>query len=146
MSSGKPVKRWQDIISTMKEDCQKFGNGIRSSIQKRWFFSSPKNTDAVSKFDFKNVHDTLFDRKEAEENYIMALEQPKDHTRQDLAVAKAQSDFLSASERDYTLRHRTRIRRMAHESVARVHTGSSRGSLTSNLEFYLQQQLQRIKG
>ncbi len=145
MSSGKIVKRWQQIVSTLKADCDKLGEGMRALVQKRWFFSDPEGTSPVGKFDFAKVHDDLFDRTEAEEHYVEAYEDRENRNRQDMAVAKVQSDQLSGSERDFVLRHRTRIRRAAHEAVSKKHMGSDRGVLTASTEYYLQKQLRRIQ-
>ena len=143
--SGKIIQQFQTLLDEIKADCATIGRGLRNQVQRRWQFSSKiDGAEKPGKFDFDGVHE-LFDRTEAEENFVQAVETPAEHTRQDLAVAKVQSDIISGMERDFILRHRSRIRRLAHESKGKTHTGSGRGVLQNTLLFYLEAQTQRVK-
>jgi len=47
-------------------------------------------------------------------------------------------------ERDYRMRKRSRIRRLAHESTSKSWVGSPHGPIESGMLFVLQEQLTRI--
>ena len=143
------IEKFQARLDEARADCRTFARGARGLEQPRWFFS--RGTDGVErpgKFDFDGVHE-LFDRTEAEENYMQAIETSGDGSgsggiKQELALASNQSDVLSGMERDFFMRHRSRIRKLAHETVARRHSGSTKGAMQSALILYLENQLQRV--
>lgn len=134
----------QTLVDELKDGCTKLSTGLRGSDQPRWMLVG-SDDPPVSQLDGDATH-ARFDRSEIERSFTQVREGKDAGTRQDIALLKVQSDFVSALERDFTARHKTRIRRLAHETVFRQHHGSDRGYLTTGLLYYLQLQLQRISG
>jgi hypothetical protein len=148
------IKKFQDRIDEAGVGCQELAQGLRGLLQLRWMFSRPGTSPKPGKFDFAGLHDE-FDRSEAAANYMEAIETAaaaaasnsrSGRTRQELAVAKFQSDYLSGMERDMHRRRRSRIRMLAHEATSRNHAGSGLGVLQANVMAYLNTQAQRISG
>lgn len=138
------TETFQDRMTELKDDCTSIGKGMRGTEQLRWMFSKEDNgTAKPGKFDFDGVH-TLFDRSEAESNYAQALKNSPNSSKQELAVSTVQSDMLSGMERDFILRKRSRIRRLAHESVKRANTGSDFGVIELGTIFSLNEQVARM--
>lgn len=143
--SGKITDQFQKLMDESKSDCAAVGKGLRGLNQMRWHLSGKRDdADKPGKFDFAGVHE-LFSRSEAEANFVEAVENPTEHDRQDQAVAKVQSDIISGMERDFMLRHRSRIRRLAHLSKIRTHAGYDRGVFQNTLLMYLDMQTKRVK-
>ena len=146
------TKTFQDRLDEAKSGCAAIARGLRNVVQLKWMFSgSTEESTKPSKFDFVGLHEE-FSRSEAEENFMKAVEDAgsadgstnKVPTKQDLAINKMQSDFLSGMERDLQMRRRSRIRMLAHETVARNYTGSDAGTIQSGILEYAQRQLQRF--
>lgn len=135
------ISKCQERLDKIIEECQAFGLGLRNQQQLLWMML-PQATD-VSNFDFDKWHEE-FDRSEAEEVYVKAATEVGGGTRQDMAIAKFQSDLLAGMERDLGMRKRSRIRRLAHESCAKRHLGSNKGFIQTGYLAYLQTQLQRV--
>jgi hypothetical protein len=151
---GAVIKRFQERMDELKAQCKLVGQGLRGQDQLPWMLLEKAEGAAASdkpgKFDFDGIHD-LFDRSEAEEAYVQAItgEGGNDGDgpiKQDLALASNQSDVLSGLERDFLARHRTRIRRLAHEATAKRHGGSVHGMVQSSLLTYVEYQLSRVAG
>lgn len=146
------IENFQKRLDEMREDSRIFARGARCLEQIRWSFGrkSEGAGEKPGKFDFDGVHE-LFDRAEAEENYMQAIETAGDGSassgiKQELALASNQSDVLSGMERDFLMRHRGRIRKLAHEATAKRHGGSTKGVVQSAVMMYLESQLQRVTG
>lgn len=136
-SSTKFNKRIQEL----KTDCKVVAEGMRGQGQLCWMFGLSE--DIVGPFDLDGIHE-MFDRSDLEKDYVNAITGvDKTAVKQDLSIATAQSDILSGIERDYLARHRTRIRKLAHESVAKRHSGSVHGMMQAGLLHYLEYQMQR---
>lgn len=129
------TERFQTLVDSLIEACSKHADGIKNVDQLGWMLCNIINeanpTDRIN---------TLCDRTEAESLY-----EADDNTRQDKALAKVQSDLLSAIAREYTARHKSRIRRFAHAAVVRKHAGSEQGVFISNLMQYIQNQIKRAQ-
>ena len=149
------IQKFQERLDELKGDCQELAGGLRGIAQPRWMFSG-KDGDTVKpgRFDFAGVH-ALFDRSEAADTYMEAIEEStaaveagedSKRTKQELAIAKFQSDYLSGMERDFFMRKRSRVRMLAHEATARKHAGSGAGVFQSCILAYLQTQAQRASG
>lgn len=141
------IKVFQDRMTDTQTSCVDIAKGIRGASQMKWMFGG---NGKPGKFDHQGLH-IEFDRSEAADNYFDAIEssasdESGQRNRQELAIAKMQSDFLSGMERDFHQRRRSRIRMLAHESTARHHAGSSKGVIQANLMEYLQVQKQRVAG
>lgn len=137
---------FQKIMDELQKDCAKLGFGIRGKEQILWLLANNQGGQGPKpgKFDFSAIK-KLFDRNEAGEKYIKAISSDKTtKLKQDLALLKNQNDVLAGMERDFEMRHRTRIRRLAHESLAKSHAGSDRGVFNALLLAYLQYQMQRV--
>lgn len=138
------IKNFQERLDEIRDDSKTLARGMRCLEAPHWFFSRSSNGNKKpGKFDFEGVYN-LFDRIEAETNYMQAIE--SGGSKQELAIASNQSDILSGMERDYLARHRSRIRMLAHEATARRHNGSDRGVIQSALMMYFENQLQRVSG
>lgn len=134
----------QKLVDELKSGCDSAARGLRGSGQTRWMLVGSSDAP-VSPLDAEQTH-SRFDRAELERTFTQIREGKSAGTRQDVALSKAQSDFISAMERDFTARHKTRVRRLAHEALFRQHHGSDRGYLTTGLLYYLQLQLRRVSG
>ena len=139
------VKEFQERMDEARECCTEIGDGMRNDGQVRWMFSKPGDSEKPGKFDFEGLH-KLFSREEAEDNYTKAVSgENKEAIKQDLALAQVQSDILAGMERDFQKRRRSRVRMLAHESVARSVNGSPFGAIQGGLVSYIQAQIQRLK-
>ena len=136
----------QKRLDELQEDCRLAARGARCLEQPCWFLSRKDGeSEKPGVFDFDGIHE-LFDRTEAEESYVTAASAASGAgTRQDMALASNQSDILSAMERAYLLRHRTRTRMLAHEANARRHVGSDVGVLKLGIQLYIENQAQRVQ-
>ncbi len=144
------VKNFQDRMSELKAICTAFGKRTRGKIHGTWMFTKsdplhPETEGDVRTLDHEGVAE-LFDRSEAGKQYGKVLDEPEDSVRQQMALAKNQSDLLASMERDFRVRHRSRIRMLAHETTARLVTGSDRGIIESGVLASLQKQATRLQG
>lgn len=92
---------------------------LETESNPKWFplrGSSP--TDLVDAFDH-GINTTAFQRDADAKEYADAVTTPKSIKL--AQAAKLQSDYLAALERDSRMRHRTRIRMMAH-GIAKLAT------------------------
>lgn len=144
------TEKFQQRMDDAKTGCSDFAAGLRGEAQLHWLFSDGENRPG--RFDHQGRHE-MFDRTEASQNYCDAIEEAaadaaadrvSKRSRQELAMAKFQSDYLSGMERDSHQRHRSRIRMLAHEATSRRHAGSPHGVVQANLLEYLQVQQQRL--
>ena len=142
------TKVFQDRMNDLKACCTAFGKSIRGVIQNSWMLMdadplAPGTSEDTrpSKSDHQAIR-ALFDREEAGEQYARAMEEAR--PRQQQALAKNQSDILAGLERDFRIRHRSRVRMLAHEATARMVTGAERGVIQSGILAQLQLQLERI--
>jgi hypothetical protein len=137
MANAIPEKL-QRLLDELQKDCANQGDYLKGKVQLHWLLS--EIAGAPGKFEFSKIKE-LFDRAEAAAQYANAKN--PSGKRQTTAIAKLASDLLSSFERDYRMRHRTRIRRLAHESVAKSHAGSDVGIFVAGLLQYMQYQIQR---
>jgi len=137
------IDNFQARLDEAVECCRNIGSALRGKEQIRWMFSvqDSDGNDKPGKFDLSGIHES-FSRLDAEKDYAEA--KSPNATRQDQAIAKVQSDVLSGMERDFFMRHRPRIRRLAHHACMTAHAGSELGPITSGMMFYLQGQLKRV--
>lgn len=133
-------QKFQELIDALTEDCTRTGQSLRGLEQLRWVLG---DENKPGKFEFENLR-KLFDRTELEEQYEKAKQAGT--TRQSAALATNLSDIMSGLQRDFAMRQRTRIRRLAHETVYREHIGSSKGYFVAGLLQYVLCQMQRAVG
>lgn len=140
------IKVFQDRVDELRRLCGHMSDGLRSG-QPKWAFST-EDEDAMrpARHDDEGWR-SVFDRSEAAQNYADAIEQAAQgvsRIRQETAIAKVQSDILSGWERDFMMRRRGRIRRMAHEATTRSFHESERGVFRSGIMAYLEFEAQRF--
>ena len=138
---------FQTVMELLKEDCVAIGKGMRGTEQLRWAFSTAEGSgeetqEKPGKFDFTGVRE-LFNRKQAEATYEKALSSPESYTKHDMAVATSQSDVLSGMERDFLMRSRTRIRKLAHEASCRGYAGTKNGVIELGILEHFNEQVRR---
>lgn len=130
-------EKFQVLADELTAFCRSFGES--KTDRTRWLLSDPP----IGKSDVAGRHAEFFDRSDLESEYVLAIGGSRG-SKQDMAMAKVQSDFVSAVERDFMQRHRSRIRRLSHETAARSFNGSDLGVIQSGVLFYVQRQSQRV--
>ena len=80
----------------------------------------------------------IFSRETLENQYSKAREADSGGKKGDFAFATSQSDMLSGFHRDFTARHKSRIRRIAHETAARAFLGCKSGAIQTSVLSYFQ--------
>lgn len=131
------AKKLQKRIKDLQNYCKALGKGLRNLQKSSWGFSEAD--DYPTYFDSQKLRQ-FFDRSEITSDYMKAKEEG---TKQDLALAKQQNDILSALERDFIARRRTRLEKLAIESVFRNHAGSNFGVFQLNWLAYFESQMRR---
>ena len=138
----KMVTVFQEVLDALQASSKKFSQGMRGKKQLGWMLG--EDDTRPGKFDFEKIQ-ALFDRSQAAEQFAEVMENSPNSVRQQQAVAKNQSDYLSGLERDYRMRHRSRIRYLAHEAAAKLVAGDDRGVLVAGLGSYLDIQSKRME-
>lgn len=140
------IQVFQDRIDELQHLCDRVSTGLRRGSSQWAFSANDSGTPRPAKHDDEGWRN-VFDRAEAAQNYADAIEQAAQgasRTRQETALAKVQSDILSGWERDFMMRRRGRIRRMAHEATVRAFHGSERGVFRSGIMAYLEFEARRF--
>lgn len=135
----------QERLQELKKNCRAFAEGLRQQRGAPWFFGDV-STETVPGLADRAGWRSRFSRQASESLCTRARDNPAAHTRQDVALAIAQSDLLSGMERDLRWRRRGRIRRLAHESLGRENAGTDSGLFDVDLLRYLQRQAERKRG
>lgn len=93
-----------------------------------------ENNEIIDGFDHDAIS-TVFSRAGTAKIYADALT-PNTGSYRDAQAAKVQGDVLSALERDTRMRHRSRVRMMAHGLSRQVTHGLGAGPISGNILQY----------
>jgi hypothetical protein len=118
------------IVRQAQQQLETVGKGIRSEDEQRRWFDFREVGTPVGKFEYEKLH-TLFDRSKGNEEYIK-MRKDKDAKVGEAQTAKISVDFLAAMERDFRLRHRSRIRLFVHASCRHTSHSQDNGPLRVN--------------
>jgi hypothetical protein len=151
-------KNFEDRMMDLKEDAAAVGGGIQNSEDNprpRWMVvgresittttADGQSSGTPSITDSDIIHQ-IFDRTESEALYAEAFEQTdgEDKFVQQCALATNQSDILSGLERDFRLRHRSRVRLLAHEGVNKDTMGSDGGQIQGGILEWINGEILRL--
>ena len=115
----------EKIVDKMQEQCETAGNGMFGDADRKWF--DFRDLTKVGKFEFEKIH-TLFSRDKSNEEYLK-LRKNAQAKMGDLQTAKISAEYLSALERDFRMRHRSRIRNFVHAGIRMYAKGQDAGPL-----------------
>ena len=116
------------IVRQTQQQLENVGKGIRADGQRPWL--DFKDLMVIGKFEYEKFHD-LFDRSKGNEEYVQ-LRGQKDAQIKELQTAKISVDFLAGMERDFRMRHRSRIRSCIHAGNRASALGQDNGPLRKN--------------
>lgn len=102
----------ETIVSAMQSNAGESADGMCKAGQKLWFDFRGETGDKVGKFEYEKLH-KLFNRDNANEQYIQGRNKIGTIAR-NIQTAKMSGDFLAGLERDFRMRHRSRIRMFIH--------------------------------
>lgn len=132
---------FQKKLDDLKEMSESLMKGLRGEAEPRWGLFSGD----VSGLDWEAIHEE-FKREELEKAHkeVYKFDKTESEPTGDAMVLKAQADFLSALERDFTMRHRTRLRGIAHDAGRRYGMQHSKGVLQNIIITFLQDMITLI--
>ena len=100
----------EKVVSTLQADLGFVADGLCKAGQRLW--SDFRDIQPIGKFEYEKIH-ALFNRDKANEEYIQGRNKLNTVARE-VQTAKLSGDFLAGMERDYRMRHRSRIRMFIH--------------------------------
>ena len=103
------------IIDSMQAQCESIYKGMFVSGDRPWM--DFRDLEIVGKFEFDKVHE-LFNRDKANEEYLKLRQASAGKAKIfEVQTAKLSVEYLATLERDYRMRHRSRIRNFVHAGV-----------------------------
>lgn len=115
------------VIQSAQTQCEKIAEGMFVQGDRPWMDFS--DLQVVGKFDFEAVH-ALFNRDKANEEYVKIRQDTSDKAKAyDVQTAKLSVEYLATLERDFRMRHRSRIRNFVHAGVRMQAKGNDAGPL-----------------
>jgi len=119
------------VVKRMISELGAIASSVTSGSNIRpWFLQIGKEYDDQNDAENRDtIHDAL-QRNQANDNYERVRKE--NLSRNDLLLAKIQSDFMAGCERDYRARHRTRVRLMAHAAAKKLGMSLPFGPLHTN--------------
>jgi len=119
------ISKMEEVVAEVSSVSKQIANGTFGSEQRPWL--NFEGIAEVGQFDYEGLHDEIFDRKEANDEYAKA--QSAGTPRKVAQVAKLAADFLAGFERDVRMRRRTRVRMFIHGGNRAAANGQDNGPL-----------------
>lgn len=127
------ASKFEERIDDLRNAATTASEQLKSGMASKWFaIIGGEPTDIVNPFDGAGTKEA-FSRDQEAKDYDSALTTPTSF--RDAQAAKIQSDTLAALERDTRMRHRTRIRMLAHVTAKLITQGLEDGPLKRGVLF-----------
>jgi len=124
---------FEDRLNNLVMSSRRAGISLKAKARALWYsLSGSEPTDIVDGFDHAAIA-AAFDRSQEEVDYEKALTTPSSFKA--AQAAKLQNDTLAALERDTRMRHRSRVRMMAHAVAKTTTHGLADGPVSRGILF-----------
>lgn len=128
------ASNFEDRMDNLRTSAEQVSEQLRAAeVNPQWFaIIGDSPTDIVDPFDGSETREK-FNRDQEAKDYDSAITTPESFRK--AQAAKLQSDTLAALERDTRMRHRTRVRMLAHATAKLATHGLSDGPIKRGVLF-----------